>query len=116
VVFPIGHSAFYPGPQPDGAEFILGFDDGAFDEYNTFNISDWLKHTPNEVLGKKFGVPAALFKFRPCVSTAVMRALPYNMYAHSAAWCQCISRTPPRFRRMFVPDMVVATPNSRALT
>src|ERR1700730_17882852 len=40
-------------------------DDGSFDEYNTFNISDWFKHAPNEVLGKNFGVSAALFGQTP---------------------------------------------------
>src|ERR1700687_2613588 len=59
--FPSGIPHSIQGLEPDGAEFMLVFDDGSFDEYNTFNISDWFKHTPNEVLGKNFGVPAALF-------------------------------------------------------
>jgi oxalate decarboxylase len=49
------------GLDSDGCEFLLAFDDGAFDEDNTFLISDWFKHVPNEVLGKNFGVPASLF-------------------------------------------------------
>ena len=49
------------GLDPDGCEFLLAFDDGSFDEDNTFLISDWFKHLPNEVLGKNFGVPASLF-------------------------------------------------------
>ena len=43
------------GLNPDGCEFLLVFDDGDFDEDNTFLISDWFKHTPNEVLAKNFG-------------------------------------------------------------
>jgi oxalate decarboxylase len=44
-----------------GCEFLLVFDDGSFDEDNTFLLSDWFKHTPKEVLGKNFGVPASSF-------------------------------------------------------
>jgi hypothetical protein len=39
---------------------------------------------------------------------AHMRALPYSMNAHSAALCQCSPRTPPAFRRMSTPAIVVA--------
>jgi oxalate decarboxylase len=63
--FPSGIPHSLQGLEPDGAEFLLVFDDGSFDDYNTFNISDWFKHTPNEVLGKNFGVPAALFGHTP---------------------------------------------------
>jgi oxalate decarboxylase len=63
--FPSGIPHSIQGLEPDGAEFLLVFDDGSFDEYNTFNITDWLKHAPNEVLGKNFGVPAALFGHTP---------------------------------------------------
>jgi oxalate decarboxylase len=48
------------GLNPDGAEFLLVFDDGDFDEDNTFLISDWFKHTPSDVLGKNFGVDGSL--------------------------------------------------------
>jgi oxalate decarboxylase len=49
------------GLGPDGCEFLLVFDDGDFDEENTFLLSDWFKHTPNDVLAKNFGAPASLF-------------------------------------------------------
>jgi oxalate decarboxylase len=49
------------GLGPDGCEFLLVFDDGTFDEDNTFLISDWFKHTPGAVLSRNFGVPAAAF-------------------------------------------------------
>ena len=45
----------------DGAEFLLVFDDGDFDEDNTLMLSDRFKHTPPEVLAKNFGVPASTF-------------------------------------------------------
>jgi oxalate decarboxylase len=53
------------GLGPDGCEFLLVFDDGGFDEDNTFLISDWFKHTPSDVLGKNFGVPAWSFGRTP---------------------------------------------------
>jgi oxalate decarboxylase len=63
--FPSGIPHSIQGPEPDGVEFLLVFDDGDFDENNTFNVSDWFKHTPNEVLGKDFSAPAALFGHTP---------------------------------------------------
>jgi oxalate decarboxylase len=63
--FPAGIPHSIQGLDPDGCEFLLVFDDGDFDEDNTFLITDWFKHTPNEVLGKNFGVPAALFDHTP---------------------------------------------------
>jgi oxalate decarboxylase len=53
------------GLDEDGCEFLLVFDDGTFDENNTFLISDLFKHTPNEVLAKNFGVPASSFGHTP---------------------------------------------------
>ena len=40
---------------------MLVFDNGYFSEFGTFSISDWVGHTPAEVLAKNFGVPAATF-------------------------------------------------------
>ena len=56
--FPAGIPHSIQGLGPDGCEFLLVFDDGDFDEDDTFLITDWFKHTPNEVLGKNFGVAA----------------------------------------------------------
>jgi oxalate decarboxylase len=63
--FPSGIPHSIQGLDPDGCEFLLVFDDGSFDEDNTFLISDWIKHTPNEVLGKNFGVPPSSFEHMP---------------------------------------------------
>ncbi len=63
--FPSGIPHSIQGLGPDGCEFLLVFDDGGFDEDNTFLISDWFKHTPNEVLAKNFGAPAASFGHTP---------------------------------------------------
>jgi oxalate decarboxylase len=53
------------GLNPDGCEFLLVFDDGEFDEDNTFLLSDWFKHVPNEVLAKNFGVSSSIFGHTP---------------------------------------------------
>jgi oxalate decarboxylase len=59
--FPPGIPHSIQGLNPDGAEFLLVFDDGDFDEDNTFLLSDWFKHTPPEVLTKNFGVSISAF-------------------------------------------------------
>jgi oxalate decarboxylase len=41
----------------EGCEFLLVFDDGSFSEDATFLVSDWLAHTPRDVLAKNFGLP-----------------------------------------------------------
>lgn len=63
--FPAGTPHSIQGLGPDGCEFLLVFDDGDFDEDDTFLITDWFKHTPNEVLGKNFGVAASFFGHTP---------------------------------------------------
>jgi oxalate decarboxylase len=63
--FPSGVPHSIQGLNPDGCEFLLVFDDGDFDEDNTFLLSDWIKHTPEEVLGKNFGVAETAFSHVP---------------------------------------------------
>ncbi|WP_088347120.1 MULTISPECIES: cupin domain-containing protein [Rhodomicrobium] len=59
--FPSGIPHSIQGLGSDGCEFLLVFDDGEFDEDNTFLLSDWFKHVPPEVLAKNFGVSADAF-------------------------------------------------------
>jgi oxalate decarboxylase len=63
--FPSGIPHSIQGLNPDGCEFLLVFDDGDFDEDNTFLLSDWLKHVPGEVLAKNFGVSDSAFAHIP---------------------------------------------------
>jgi oxalate decarboxylase len=49
----------------DGCEFLLVFDDGNFSEEETFLLSDWMAHTPKEILAKNFGVPESAFASIP---------------------------------------------------
>jgi oxalate decarboxylase len=54
--FPTGIPHSIQGLNPDGAEFLLVFDDGNFSEYETVLLTDWMAHTPRDVLSKNFGV------------------------------------------------------------
>jgi oxalate decarboxylase len=63
--FPTGIPHSIQGLNPDGAEFILVFDDGNFSEFATVLLSDWMAHTPKDVLAKNFGVPQSSFAKLP---------------------------------------------------
>src|SRR6266566_1591344 len=54
--FPTGIPHSIQGLAPDGAEFMLVFDDGDFSESETVLLSDSMAHIPREVLSKNFGV------------------------------------------------------------
>jgi oxalate decarboxylase len=60
-LFPKGIPHSIQGLGPDGCRFLLAFDDGYFNEFETFLITDWLSHTPKDVLGKNFGVAPSTF-------------------------------------------------------
>jgi oxalate decarboxylase len=63
--FPAGLPHSLQGLGPDGCEFIIAFDNGKASEFNTLLITDWIAHTPPEVLAKNFGVPIEAFKNIP---------------------------------------------------
>src|ERR1700733_1853038 len=54
--FPTGIPHSLQGLGPGGCGFLLVFDDGNFSEDNTTLLSDWMIHTPPEVLAKNWGV------------------------------------------------------------
>jgi oxalate decarboxylase len=60
-IFPGGIPHSIQGLGPDGAKFLLVFNDGGFNEFETFLLTDWFKHTPKDVLAKNFGVPESTF-------------------------------------------------------
>ena len=59
--FPTGVPHSIQGLGPDGAEFMLVFDDGDFSEFGTVLLSDSMAHTPREVLAKNFGAKEQAF-------------------------------------------------------
>src|SRR5277367_4481227 len=63
--FPPGIPHSIQGLPPDGTEFILVFDDGNFSEYETVLLTDWMAHTPPDVVAKNFGVSQDALKNMP---------------------------------------------------
>jgi oxalate decarboxylase len=61
--FPRGHGHALQGLGPEECHFVLVFDNGSFSEHATFSSTDWLAHTPREIVAKNLGVgPAVLDK------------------------------------------------------
>jgi oxalate decarboxylase len=60
--FPAGLPHSLQGLDPDGTEFVLAFDNGESSEFNTLLVTDWIAHTPPDMLAKNFGVPVEAFK------------------------------------------------------
>src|SRR5438132_11958518 len=84
--FPAGLPHSLQGLGPDGAEFVLAFDNGESSEYNTLLVTDWLAHTPPEVLAKSFGVPAEAFRNIPLQNRWIFQGtLPGPLSADQAA-------------------------------
>ena len=63
--FPAGLPHSLQGLGPDGAEFVLAFDDGEQSESNTLLLTDWVAHTPPDILAKNFGVAQEAFAAVP---------------------------------------------------
>ena len=63
--FPPGFPHSLQGLAPDGCEFIICFDDGKASEFNTTLVTDWVAHTPPEILAENFGVPVGAFSKIP---------------------------------------------------
>ncbi|MFP5205209.1 MAG: cupin domain-containing protein [Acidobacteriota bacterium] len=56
--FPPGFPHSIQGLGKDGCEFLLVFDQGKFSEEDTFLLSDWVRHTPPDVLQKNMKLDA----------------------------------------------------------
>jgi oxalate decarboxylase len=63
--FPAGLPHSLMGIGDDGCEFVIAFDNGRASEFNTLLVTDWLAHTPPDILALNFGVPADTFKNIP---------------------------------------------------
>ncbi len=64
--------------QGEGCEFLLVFDDGKFNEYETFLISEWVARTPKEVLAKNMGVSVESLKDIPKEEQFIFFADPFK--------------------------------------
>jgi oxalate decarboxylase len=69
--FPKGYGHALQGLGPDETHFILGFNDRHFSEFGTFSITDWLGHTPADILSKNLGLPESAFADFRCLRVAV---------------------------------------------
>ncbi len=97
-LFPKGIPHSIQGLGPDGCRFLLAFDNGGFDEFHTFLITDWLAHTPPDVLGKNFGVPASTFSQVPKKELFIFQAaLPEELTAEQAHAASGTGAVPQRF-------------------
>ena len=75
--FPQGVPHSIQGHEPDGCEFLLVFDDGRFDEFETFLISEWVARTPKSVLAKNMGVPESALANLPKGEQFIFFAAPF---------------------------------------
>ncbi|KHO01251.1 Bicupin, oxalate decarboxylase/oxidase [Metarhizium album ARSEF 1941] len=72
--FPKGVAHTVQGLEDDN-EFLLVFDEGDFDKVGTtFNIDDWLAHTPKDILARNFGVPESVFDRLPSPNPYILNA------------------------------------------
>jgi len=57
--FPSGLPHSLQGLSPDGAEFVIAFDDGAQSESNTLQVSlaNWLSHLPPKLVSAHLNIP-----------------------------------------------------------
>jgi oxalate decarboxylase len=84
--FPAGAPHSLQGLGPDGCEFVICFDDGHANEFNTLLLSDWFAHTPPEALAKNFGVPAETFAKIPLQNLWIFQGtLPGDLASDRAA-------------------------------
>jgi oxalate decarboxylase/phosphoglucose isomerase-like protein (cupin superfamily) len=71
--FPKGHGHALQGVGPGETNFVLGFDDGYFSEFGTFSITDWIGHTPSNVLSQNLGTPESTFTNFPKTEVYIMQ-------------------------------------------
>lgn len=102
--FPAGIPHSIQGLNPDGCEFLLAFDDGDFSEDSTFLLTDWLAHTPKEVLAKNFGVSKEVFNNIP----------KHELYIFQAPVPGPLSRTPKTFSFHLLDEKPIKTKGGRA--
>jgi oxalate decarboxylase len=63
--FPTGYPHSLQGLGPDGTEFIIAFNSGNASEFSTLLVTDFLAHTPPDILAQNFRVPADSFSKIP---------------------------------------------------
>jgi oxalate decarboxylase len=108
--FPSGIPHSIQGLEPDGAEFMLVFDDGDFSESDTVLLSDSMAHLPPEVLSKNFGVAESALKNLPKHELFIFQTpVPGPLEADQKAAAGADGKSPVdyAFRTMEMPPTVV---------
>ncbi len=104
--FPSGIPHSIQGLEPDGAEFMLVFDDGDFSESETVLLSDSMAHLPREVLSKNFGVAEVALKTLPKKELFIFQtAVPGSLNVDQRAAAGTLGKSPSdfAFRTMEMP-------------
>jgi oxalate decarboxylase len=84
--FPTGYPHSLQGLGPDGTEFILAFNSGQASEFSTLLVTDFLAHTPPDILAQNFRVPANAFSNIPLHDRYIWQGnLPGPLAADQAA-------------------------------
>jgi oxalate decarboxylase len=84
--FPTGIPHSIQGLKPDGAKFLLVFDEGNFSEHETVLLTDLVAHIPREVLSKNFGVGRKSLERLPNEEKFIFQAeLPKSLAADQRA-------------------------------
>lgn len=84
--FPAGLPHSLQGLRPEGAEFVLAFDSGTQSESNTLLVTDWMAHTPPDVLARNFAVSKEVFRNIPLSNLWIFQgAEPADLAADRAA-------------------------------
>ena len=96
--FPSGHPHTLQGIGDDGCEFLIVFDNGSASEFDTFLITDWMHHTPREVLAKNFGLPTSTFDPVPSKELYIFSSdLPGPLAQDKTDVCGADGETPEPF-------------------
>jgi oxalate decarboxylase len=85
-IFPPGYPHSLQGIGENGTEFIIAFNEGRASEFNTLLVTDFLAHTPPEILAQNFQVPAQTFSKIPTYDRYIFQGeLPGPLAADQAA-------------------------------
>jgi oxalate decarboxylase len=104
-LFPGGFPHSIQGIGGDGCQFVLVFNDGNFNEFQTFLLTDWMHHTPREVLEKNFQTLAGTFDKIPERELFIFkRDLPRSL-EEERAQAQAGSGPPPDSFAFFASKM-----------
>src|SRR5256884_4446486 len=104
--FPSGIPHSIQGLNPDGCEFMLVFDDGAFSESETVLLSDAMAHLPPKVLSKNFGVREQAFQNLPRQELFIFQTdVPGGVEADQKSAAGALGKSPKdfAFRTMEMP-------------